>query len=107
MNGPTADGADRRDEIDAGAVREALAAHGIDVLAVTTAEGAADGRGRRVLVYLHGNAGQTNQQDAIRILRALQGVALVEVTGAAWTILRLHPTADPGPSHAREGDQDP
>jgi hypothetical protein len=43
-----------------------------------------------VTTYLHGNAGRTQQEDAVRILRGLDIVRSVEVSRHSWTILVVH-----------------
>jgi hypothetical protein len=69
--------------INAETVRDVLNAHGVAVLHVTDS----DLDGGRVVAYLHGNAGQNQQETAIRCLNDLDGVQRVEASSASWTIL--------------------
>lgn len=63
---------------------------GIDVLAVTDHI-----HPRQLLVFLHGNAGRINQEDAVRVLTSVPGVMRVVESVQTWTILTVHLTDQP------------
>lgn len=77
--------------IDGAGIRAELDAQGVSYLTVSETEVG----GRHAVVCLHGNAGQTQQIEAIRILRALDGVRMVEVSPASWTILVIRFSGEP------------
>ena len=71
--------------VDAAAVRAALVAHRVTFLTVLDSVEPHP----VVLVYLHGNAGLSQQEEAVRVLRELDGVREVKVSDASWTILTV------------------
>jgi len=77
--------------IDGPGIRAELDAQGVSYLTVSETE-VGD---RHVVVCLHGNAGRTQQIEALRILRGLDGVRSVEVSPASWTILVVRFVAEP------------
>ena len=77
--------------IDGSGIRAELDEQGVSYLTVSET----DVGGRHAVVCLHGNAGQAQQIEAIRILRALDGVRMVEVSSTSWTILIVRFSDEP------------
>ncbi len=71
--------------MDARALRGALERRGVEVLHV----GADHRDAHTLIVYLHGSAGRSQQEVALRLIGQLSGVSTVEVSEHSWTILRV------------------
>lgn len=50
---------------------------------------ASGSRSGRLIVFLHGPAGRTQQENALQHLRTLDGIETVEVSERTWTILHV------------------
>jgi hypothetical protein len=72
--------------IDASVIRALLRVHGVEFLSASDDQQDSAGWGQ-IVAFLHGNAGEHQQAEAIDVLRQLRGVESVEVSPASWTIL--------------------
>jgi hypothetical protein len=72
-------------QLDPEQLRRQLEKRGVLVLAVTDHV-----HPGQLLVFLHGNDGRINQEDAVRALAGLPGVTRVVESPQTWTILTVH-----------------
>jgi len=77
--------------LDVASVQAELTTQGVSFLAVSETIGPE----RHLVVCLHGNAGQAQQIEAVRILSDLDGVRSVEVSPVSWTILVIRFSGEP------------